>query len=589
MTVQATTLATLARLDPVAVVAWLAVIVMLTVVLVKVSPERRPRRLGRRPRGRRVAVPGGDGTEEVPARRAVDARPERPVETASDRARSATVEVLGTEETAPGTRDPAVHAPVERVVAPFVDVARRDQGLLNRQLELLDSLERSEDDPEVLMNLFRLDNLAARMRRNAESLLVLADAEPSRRVRSPMPLSDVLRTASSQIEHYDRVVLDLADDPTVLGHHVLSIAHLLAELLENATVYSDPTSVVEITGGAPADPTLLTIVDSGLGMGPADVAQSNQRVACPQAARETGLQRLGLSVVGHLAARVGATVSFRTRDGATGTEVTVGLPASVFTTAVGTAASSGVGRSSSPLQQDGLPPSERQTPPAVAVVAPDRAPVVPPGATVSPAELFGVPAGLAAAIQASVASFPSPPQDPAGMPPGFDGVPGADPRTSPGAAPAAGAPLPVRPVPEAVPRPEASGDWTAPSVAGPVEQAVLFDIGHLSERLAWMRAVEVALLHDGQPSAEYEPSSHLIGTPAPLARRVPQESARDTLAPWGAAAPTARAVDALPVVSQDAHHVRARLSSFQSATVRGREHAVDGLARPYASDGTHHP
>lgn len=124
----------------------------------------------------------------------------------------------------------------------FVNVARRDQTLLKRLLSLLDQLERSEENPDTLDALFRLDHLATRMRRNAESLLVLAGRESSRRRRQPMPLTDVVRSASSEIEHYERVDLAQYTDPAMLGHAALATAHLLAELLENATRYSDPAA-----------------------------------------------------------------------------------------------------------------------------------------------------------------------------------------------------------------------------------------------------------------------------------------------------------------------------------------------------------
>src|SRR5450759_2111107 len=122
----------------------------------------------------------------------------------------------------------------------FVNVARRDQVLLNRQLSFIDALERSEEDPKVLADLFRLDHLATRMRRNAESLLVLAGIDTGRRVRDAMPLSDVVRTASSEIEQYERVELELAVDPQMHGFNALGAAHLLAELFENATDFSEP-------------------------------------------------------------------------------------------------------------------------------------------------------------------------------------------------------------------------------------------------------------------------------------------------------------------------------------------------------------
>ncbi|GAA2242729.1 hypothetical protein GCM10010413_51790 [Promicromonospora sukumoe] len=212
----------------------------------------------------------------------------------------------------------------------FVNVARRDQVLLNRQLAFLDDLERSEEDPSTLSNLFRLDHLATRMRRNAESLLVLAGIDSGRRVRQPMPVSDVIRTASSEIELYDRVRLNLVVDPMMLGHNALNAAHLLAELLENATMFSEPHTPVEVTTAR--DEQFITVVvrDHGLGMNPEEVAEANRKVASHAASDAVGAQRLGLYVVGRLSDRLGAQVAFGPGEGGTGTEVTVRFPAVLF-------------------------------------------------------------------------------------------------------------------------------------------------------------------------------------------------------------------------------------------------------------------
>ncbi|WP_170176923.1 ATP-binding protein [Myceligenerans xiligouense] len=212
----------------------------------------------------------------------------------------------------------------------FVNVARRDQVLLNRQLAFLDDLERSEEDPTTLSNLFRLDHLATRMRRNAESLLVLAGIDSGRRVRQPMPVSDVIRTASSEIELYDRVRLNLVTDPMMLGHNALNAAHLLAELLENATNFSEPHTPVEVATERSEDFVTVTVRDHGLGMTPEEIAEANSKVTSHAASDAVGAQRLGLFVVGRLADRLGATVEFGTDTETTGTIVTVRFPAVLF-------------------------------------------------------------------------------------------------------------------------------------------------------------------------------------------------------------------------------------------------------------------
>ncbi|WP_425955365.1 ATP-binding protein [Xylanimonas sp. McL0601] len=212
----------------------------------------------------------------------------------------------------------------------FVNVARRDQVLLNRQLAFLDELERSEEDPSTLSNLFRLDHLATRMRRNAESLLVLAGIDSGRRVRQPMPASDVIRTASSEIELYDRVRLDLHIDPLILGHNALNAAHLLAELLENATMFSEPHTAVEVATARDHRGIVITVRDHGLGMTPEEIADANAKVASRSAQDAVGAQRLGLYVVGRLADRLGAVIAFGTGPDGTGTMVTVVFPIGLF-------------------------------------------------------------------------------------------------------------------------------------------------------------------------------------------------------------------------------------------------------------------
>ena len=211
----------------------------------------------------------------------------------------------------------------------FVNVARRDQVLLNRQLASIDEMERTQDDPETLTKLFALDHLATRMRRNSESLLVLAGIDTGRRLRRPMPLSDVIRTASSEIELYERVQLELDADPAMLGHSALTAAHMFAELLENATVFSDPGSPVVVRTMERDGAVVVTVTDSGIGMTTEELAEANNRVSSTAASEILGAQRLGLFVVGRIARRVGARVHLDSVEGE-GTVATVVMPPSLF-------------------------------------------------------------------------------------------------------------------------------------------------------------------------------------------------------------------------------------------------------------------
>ncbi|MFD2765891.1 sensor histidine kinase [Micromonospora eburnea] len=217
------------------------------------------------------------------------------------------------------------------VNAMFVNLARRSQVLVERQLELLDELEREESDPEQLENLFRLDHLAARMRRNDESLLVLAGTESSRRWHRPVGLGAVLLAASAEIEQYQRVRHESGGEVHVVGHAVADLVHLFAELLENATAFSRPDTVVRVRAGADGTGALVEIVDQGLGMSPDALAEANAVLARPPAADVAASERMGLFVVSHLGARHGVEV--RLRGGREGLTARVRLPAALLAAA----------------------------------------------------------------------------------------------------------------------------------------------------------------------------------------------------------------------------------------------------------------
>ncbi|TDC42333.1 HAMP domain-containing protein [Micromonospora sp. KC213] len=200
------------------------------------------------------------------------------------------------------------------VNAMFVNLARRSQVLVERQLELLDDLEREEADPDQLENLFKLDHLAARMRRNDESLLVLAGTESTRRWNRPVGLGAVLLAASAEIEQYQRVRHESVADLHVVGHAVGELVHLLAELLENATAFSRPDTLVRVTARREGGGALVDIVDQGIGMSRAALEQANAVLAAPPAADVAASERMGLFVVSHLAARHGVRVHLAPAD-----------------------------------------------------------------------------------------------------------------------------------------------------------------------------------------------------------------------------------------------------------------------------------
>jgi signal transduction histidine kinase len=195
--------------------------------------------------------------------------------------------------------------------AMFLNLARRSQRLVDRQLELIDELERDEADPDALENLFKLDHLATRMRRNAEDLIVLSGAEPPRRWSEPVPLPQVVRGAVAEVEDYQRIELLPIDDVGVVGHSVADVIHLLAELLENATSFSPPGTSVRVAGQPAATGYVVEIEDRGLGMSDEELLDANQRLANPPVVDFAVSRMLGLFVVGRLAQRYGIRVQLR--------------------------------------------------------------------------------------------------------------------------------------------------------------------------------------------------------------------------------------------------------------------------------------
>jgi PAS domain S-box-containing protein len=192
------------------------------------------------------------------------------------------------------------------------NLARRSQGLVDRQLELIDELERNEVDPDRLEELFRMDHLATRMRRNVENLIVLSGVDQRRRWSESVPLRDVVEAAVAEVEDYSRVRVAGIHDLTLAGHAASDVAHLLAELVENATSFSSPTTWVEVSGGPTGNGYVLEIEDHGIGMSDADLTEANTRLAAPLAADNIAVSRMmGFHVVGRLAARHGIRVQLR--------------------------------------------------------------------------------------------------------------------------------------------------------------------------------------------------------------------------------------------------------------------------------------
>jgi signal transduction histidine kinase len=348
----------------------------------------------------------------------------------------------------------------------FVNLGRRNQNLLGRQLDFITELETNETDPDTLANLFRLDHLATRMRRNAESLLVLAGIEPPRKWAAPVRLTDVIRAALGEVEDYQRVTVRGVEPATIIGSAAADLAHLLAELIENALVFSPPDQTVDIRGRSRADGYTLAIIDSGLGMPPTDVTAANRRLAGAESFTIAPSKYLGHYVAGNLAARHNIHVNLDNSPG-NGITATIDIPPTLLTddTALPQADEPHAARAVwPPAPSNGLHPAapigpHRSTAPA-AGPAPGPAPRAP-----TPPAAPGAPVRLPAFPRPDAGTTPSPPGGPPPAPPVVPGPAPSDepPWFSAPAAPAAdaaappvvGGPGPARRPPPADPDAEA--------------------------------------------------------------------------------------------------------------------------------------
>ncbi len=450
------------------------------------------------------------------------------------------------------------------VSAMFVSLSRRSQSLLERLLKLIDSLELGEQDSERLAELFRMDHLATRMRRNSENLLVLAGQEPPRRWAEPVSLADVARASVSEIEHYDRVVLDVQAGIGVTGNAVADVVHLLAEVLENATAFSAKDTPVTVSGHAlRSGGVLVNVIDSGMGMTDEQLAQVNWRLENPPPADVEVSRHMGLFAVAHLAARHGIRVRLRKAPGE-GLIAHVWLPDAL-------------------ISHDSMPaPWDRiRSPRASAVLQAvtrktrlSRARAAAPPADALPAD--APPVGDSLSAGDSLAAAPLAAALPADAPPA-DATSAGDSLTAPladatsagdslAAAPLADAPLVV--VPEAEPAPAArlpifeavESDWFRARRTPPQRAGAPAGRRHAGQ--SWISSAD-----EGWRAAEAVLAPAVAGvTGAGLPRRPP----RANLVPGSAgsrAAGPARPADSAQIM-------RSRLAGFQ----RGSRRARAGLA-----------
>ncbi|MFF4388159.1 nitrate- and nitrite sensing domain-containing protein [Streptomyces sp. NPDC001552] len=337
----------------------------------------------------------------------------------------------------------ALSAAVERaeladgISGVFVNLARRSQVLVHRQLTLLDSMERRADDPNELGDLFRLDHLTTRMRRHAEGLIILSGAAPGRAWRMPVPLTNVVRAAVSEIEDYPRIEVRQLAEAAVVGGAVADLTHLLAELIENAAQFSPPHTKVRVSGEPVGTGYVLEVEDRGLGMGPESLGDANRRIEQSESLDLFDSDRLGLFVVSRLSARHGVKVHLRTSPYG-GTTAVVLLPNSMLQGAITTGAPAGSATAAAPASAHGSAPESGPAPrPEPPSPSPSPVPKAVAGAEQPPA----VTVVREDAQSSAAASAPDPvreeprPAPVASLRPRAPG--GADARTQAAAAPAA--------------------------------------------------------------------------------------------------------------------------------------------------------
>ncbi|MFJ1537043.1 nitrate- and nitrite sensing domain-containing protein [Micromonospora chalcea] len=223
----------------------------------------------------------------------------------------------------------------------FLSLARRTQALVHRQLTLLDAMERREHDAEELEDLFRVDHLATRMRRNAENLIVLSGSTPGRAWRRNVPMVDVVRGAVAEVEDYTRVMVRPLGEVSLTGRAVGDVIHLLAELIENGLSFSPPQTTVEVRGQLVANGFAIEIEDRGLGMSPEELAAANARIVDRSELNLADAARLGLFVVSRLTERHGVKVQLK-ESAYGGTTAVVLIPRELITTADGAGGSDGL-------------------------------------------------------------------------------------------------------------------------------------------------------------------------------------------------------------------------------------------------------
>ncbi|WP_432047052.1 nitrate- and nitrite sensing domain-containing protein [Streptomyces asiaticus] len=302
----------------------------------------------------------------------------------------------------------------------LVNLSRRSQSLVDRLLRLMEQLESHEEDPDQLANLFKLDHLATRMRRNNENLMVLCGSTPVRPSEQRVQLDSVLRAAVSEIEHYRRVVVEPVPTAEVIGYAAGDLARMIAELLDNATAFSPPETRVTVSNTLRLDGSaLIEVRDEGFGMSGAELAKAHRRVAGDASVEVPTSRQMGLTVVGRLARRHGVTVELISeRDTGGGLRAGVLVPARLM---LGDRPAIGGRESSLPVRKTSARTSEparphRELGGAPAAPLPRRVPDAPRSLRAGDAPAASEPAGRSLPTRPGSSRAFTDPQQTGGLP-----------------------------------------------------------------------------------------------------------------------------------------------------------------------------
>ncbi|WP_077798219.1 sensor histidine kinase KdpD [Streptomyces sp. JHA26] len=277
----------------------------------------------------------------------------------------------------------------EQKLEVFVNLARRLQSLVHREISILDELENEIEDPDLLKGLFHVDHLATRIRRHAENLAVLGGAVSRRQWSNPVDMTEVLRSAIAEVEQYSRVRLVPPVDGTLRGHAVADVIHLLAELVENATLFSAPQTQVLMRANLVTSGLAVEVEDRGLGMPVTEQSRMNALLADPDqvnVARLLADGRIGLYVVSQLAKRHGITVRLQTNIYG-GVQAVLVVPQALLGTAPGTPDTGDRPEETTGATPSPVPPPQQPRPPAVPLPPPPTPlpPTASPSAPLPPA------------------------------------------------------------------------------------------------------------------------------------------------------------------------------------------------------------